>query len=183
MTPSADYIDAFVTALLRVQVTGTAQDVHEGMTRCVEILTTMHEAGGEVHLIGNGGSAAIVAHAQNDFVKGAGIRARLCQDVPLLTAYANDLGYDATLDPMALWMKPTDVLIAVSSSGESENILSAVRAAKKRHLVIVTLTGFRPTNMLRRMGDLNFYVPSAHYGSVELAHATLLHCLTDALAV
>ncbi len=138
---------------------------------------------GTVHLIGNGGSASVVAHAQNDLVKACGIRAMVHQDVPLMTAYGNDHGYgQAYADALAVWLRSGDVLIAVSSSGASTNILNAVMKAKSAGAMVVTCSGFKPDNPLRQLGDLNFYVPSHDYGQVELTHAALLHCLTDRLA-
>ena len=74
-----------------------------------------------------------------------------------------------------------DLLIAISSSGQSENILRCVRAAQKAGARIVTLSGFAANNPLRALGDVNFYIPSNSYGHVELAHAALSQFLTDAL--
>ncbi len=142
------------------------------------------ETHGVVHLVGNGGSASVVAHAQNDLVKACGIRALVYQDVPLLTAYANDHGYPkGYADALAIWLDARDVLIAVSSSGASPNILTAVQVAKKAGAIVITCTGFSPDNPLRQLGHLNFYVPSSDYGQVELTHAALLHCLTDRLVI
>lgn len=136
-----------------------------------------------VHLVGNGGSASVVAHAQNDLVKACGIRALVYQDVPLLTACANDGGYpNSYAQPLSVWLDERDLLVAVSSSGASPNILNAVDVAKRAGTTVVTCSGFKPDNPLRQLGDLNFYVPSSDYGHVELTHAALLHCLTDRLA-
>lgn len=136
-----------------------------------------------VYLVGNGGSASVVAHAQNDLVKGGHVRALVFQDVPLLTAAANDCGYPLSQKvPLEVWIDHTDMLIAVSSSGQSENILEAVRLAQKQRATIVTCSGFDPGNPLRSMGHLNFYVPSWNYGHVELTHAALLHHITDEVA-
>jgi D-sedoheptulose 7-phosphate isomerase len=136
-----------------------------------------------VHLIGNGGSASAVAHAHNDLVKACHVRAMVYQDVPLLSAFANDHGYDkGYVDALTIWIDEGDVLIAVSSSGRSPNILNAVHAAKEAGAVVITLSGFEPDNPLRSLGDLNFYVPSSGWGHVELTHAALLHCVTDRLS-
>jgi len=151
------------------------------MEACVLRLT--HIRRGVVHLVGNGGSASVVAHAQNDLVKACGIRALVYQDVPLLTAYANDNGYPKGYsDALSIWLRSDDVLIAVSSSGASPNILNAVNVARNEGVGVITCTGFDPCNPLRQLGDINFYVPSSDYGQVELTHAALLHCLTDRLA-
>ena len=158
-------------------------DLDECMTRWVNHIAVARDARRTVHLIGNGGSASIAAHAQNDLVKGCGVKALIYQDVPLLTALENDDGYhQGYAAPLALWIEPDDVLIAISSSGASGNILQAVRVAKAAGATIVTCSGFNQDNPLRQLGDLNFYVPSFTYGYVELTHAALLHCLTDRLA-
>lgn len=157
-------------------------DLDDTMNRLVNTLAHLRAREQVVHLIGNGGSAAIVAHAQNDFVKGCRIKTLVHQDVPLLTAQSNDLSYTESYQQLGLWLQGEDVLIAVSSSGASQNILHAASAAKLCGAWLVTLTGFALDNPLRRMGDLNFYVPSSDYGQVELTHAALLHCLTDRLA-
>ncbi len=131
-------------------------------------------------LIGNGGSAAIVSHVQNDLCKALGIPAMVFNEPPLLTALANDDGYETVFRQMAeLWARPGDLFIAVSSSGNSEYILSAVEAASSRGCKVLTFSGFSPDNPLRRMGDLNFYVASDFYGFVEVAHMALAHFMTD----
>ncbi len=143
----------------------------------------LREWTGVVHLVGNGGSAAVVAHAHNDLVKACGLRALAYQDVPLLTAFANDNGYqNGYADALSVWVREDDVLIVVSSSGASPNVLRAAHVADDAGAIVITFSGFSPDNPLRRCGDLNFYVPSFDYGQVELTHAALLHCLTDRMA-
>jgi D-sedoheptulose 7-phosphate isomerase len=75
--------------------------------------------------------------------------------------------------------KSGDILIAISSSGQSENILNAVNAAKKKGLFVITMSGFSEKNPLRNLGDLNFYVPSKSYGHVEIAHLIICHTILD----
>lgn len=154
--------------------------LNEAMMRWVNHVVMTRDRRARVHLVGNGGSASVVAHAQNDLVKACGVRALVYQDVPLLTAFANDHGYHKGYsDALSIWLEDDDVLIAVSSSGASQNILNAVRVAKDIGATVVTCTGFQPDNTLRQLGHLNFYVPSSDYGQVEITHAALLHCLTD----
>ena len=157
--------------------------VQEAMESCVAWVRSARERGGVVHLMGNGGSASVVAHAQNDLVKGARVRALVHQDIPSLTAYANDQGYEQSYrGPIAVWVQPEDVVIAVSSAGLSPNIVHAATTAKTGGAKLITLSGFTPCNTLRQLGDVNFYLPSSDYGCVELTHAALLHYLTDRLA-
>src|SRR3990170_2552226 len=93
-------------------------------------------------LIGNGGSAAIASHMQSDLRKAVNV-----------------------------WASPGDLLLAISSSGQSENILRAVRRSTERRCDTITLSGFSTENPLRRLGALNFYVPSCEYGHVEMIHS------------
>lgn len=174
-----DYVEKLVACLESPVVTGA-----RSMERAMAAVVGRIRSAGTVYLVGNGGSAAVVAHAQNDLMKVGHVRALTFQDVPLLTACANDRGYtESYAAPLRWWIADTDVLIAVSSSGASKNILAAVAAAKDARALVVTYSGFQPSNPLRAMGDINFYVPSSDYGHVELTHAALLHCLTDRLAV
>ncbi|NQT72546.1 MAG: SIS domain-containing protein [Chloroflexi bacterium] len=78
-----------------------------------------------------------------------------------------------------MWVTQADLLVAISSSGRSNNILRAVRAASRRGCSVITLSGFDVDNPLRSLGDLNFYISSQTYGYVESAHSVLTHFLTD----
>lgn len=162
---------------------GTALTLDEGTSKATDIILSVGKESKKVMVIGNGGSAAIASHMQNDLCKAAGMRAMVFNDVPLLTALANDHGYECVFErPVLLWAETGDLIIAISSSGKSNNILRAVRAAKKRGCQSITLSGFGADNPLRRLGDVNFYVPSPDYGFVETAHAALAHFLTDCAA-
>jgi D-sedoheptulose 7-phosphate isomerase len=181
-----DYLTGLADMHGAVVASGFADEpmsMPEAMARCLRYVEKAKDAGGVVHLVGNGGSAAIVAHAHNDLLKAAGMRALVHQDIPALTAFANDEGYaKSSAGPLATWMRPIDVLVVVSSSGMSANILAAIRVAVDCGAKVITCSGFEPTNRVRPLGHVNFYVPSAHYGYVELTHAALLHYLTDVLA-
>lgn len=180
---ATSYIDTLSTALKRTEVTnayGESLSLDQGIDRAVQMLLTVGQIEGKVLLIGNGGSAAIVSHVQNDLCKGASLRAMVFTEQPLLTALSNDLGYETVYErPIELWGNRDDVVVAVSSSGRSENILRAVHAATLLGCHIITFSGFAPSNPLRRMGEVNFYVPAQAYGCVEVAHMTLTHCLVE----
>ena len=79
--------------------------------------------------------------------------------------------------PMARFAKEGDLVLAISSSGKSPNILNGVTAAKKAGCRVITFSGFLANNPLRSMGDLNFYVPSRAYGLVEVSHLLLIHAI------
>jgi D-sedoheptulose 7-phosphate isomerase len=177
------YFSAFARLLDQMEITtdrGAPVAVDDAVGSVVNLIVSVKDSGAKVLLIGNGGSAAIVSHMQNDLCKTVGVRAMVFTEGPLLTATANDDGYHAVFHrPVELWADRRDLLIAVSSSGESENIVKAAAAAKRKGCRIVTLTGFRTTNRLRQLGDVNVYVPASTYGYVETAHALFAHCVTD----
>jgi len=83
--------------------------------------------------------------------------------------------------PIEMFADAGDVLIAISSSGKSENIVRGVEAARRTGCRIITLSGFRPDNPLRRLGELNFWVPTDSYGHVEITHLALCHAVVDAI--
>lgn len=181
------YFRGLSELLLNMQVTdadGLPLSLDQQATSVVGMILAAKAADKKVMLIGNGGSAAIVSHMHNDLCMSVGVRAVVFHELPLLTALTNDHGYECVFArPLELWADPGDVLFAFSSGGRSANILSAVRAALARDCRVITLSGFEPDNPLRRMGLLNFYVPSQSYGYVETAHSALAHFLTDSAAL
>jgi D-sedoheptulose 7-phosphate isomerase len=169
----------------RVEVsdrTGAALVYDEGIRRATEVVRGQTGAGRKVIFVGNGGSAAIASHQAVDYWKNGGMRAVAFNDAALLTCLSNDLGYPHVFEkPVAMFADAGDVLIAISSSGRSENILRAVAAAETAGCRVVTLSGFQPDNLLRRRGELNFYVPSDSYGYVEITHLAICHCIVDTI--
>ena len=156
--------------------------LNEGIEDTTGYFRDVKRAGGKIVLIGNGGSAAIVSHMQNDLCKSNDIRAMSLTESSSLTAWTNDEGYEeAFAQQVSLWGESRDLLVAVSSSGSSENILRAVGQARKKQMLIVTFSGFSPENNLRQLGDLNFYISSNLYGTVECSHSILSHYITDLL--
>ena len=125
-------------------------------------------------LIGNGGSATIASHICNDLVK-SGLQATI-PDYATLTCLANDFGWENAFAKYVYTMRPA-TLIAISSSGRSQNIINACKVIGKSR--IITLTGFDPDNPVRQLGRTNYYVPSHNYGIVECAHLAILHSLVN----
>jgi D-sedoheptulose 7-phosphate isomerase len=150
------------------------------------VLNALREARsnrGRLYIIGNGGSSAIAAHAVNDFVNMTRINAHTLHDPALLTCMANDYGYEnAYARILGRFSYPEDVLIAISSSGRSENIRNAAAIFGAAGGMVVTLTGFGGGNPLRSMGGVNFWLDASDYGIVEIGHQFILHNLADRLA-
>lgn len=135
---------------------------------------------GVVYFIGNGGSAAIASHFANDFLKALKIAALTLNDSSLLTCFSNDYGYEHVFSKsLATLINPSDLLIAISSSGNSANILNAVKVAQGKGCNIITLSGFRADNLLQQEGNLNFWIESEDYGIVETSHFFILHTIVD----
>lgn len=137
-----------------------------------------------IFFIGNGGSNSICSHMMEDFAKIAKYQTFAFSDAALITCFANDYGYE---NAMAEWLKiyieKDDVLVAISSSGNSMNIINAVDQAKNRGASIITLSGFKPDNKLKQKGDLNFHLPVENYGIVECFHQVILHSVLDELSL
>ncbi|WP_027186526.1 D-sedoheptulose-7-phosphate isomerase [Desulfovibrio inopinatus] len=158
---------------------GESLDFQEATDRAAQFIHSLRQRSGVVAIIGNGGSSAIASHMQNDLVA-ASLRAVCMHDPAILSATANDFGYERSFErPMNHWVQKGDVLIAISSSGQSHNILNAVQKASQNNGYIITMSGFKKDNPLRQLGDLNFYVPDAVYGTVESVHGCIGHYLTD----
>lgn len=146
----------------------------------IRMIVDCAASSGKLLFIGNGASASISSHMATDFWKNAGIRAIAFNDSSLLTCVSNDYGYRYVFEkPIEAFANVGDILFAISSSGQSENILRGVVAAKEKGLKIITLSGFNENNPLRKLGDINFYVPVAEYGYVETIHTSICHCLVD----
>jgi len=152
-----------------------------GITSELELLRTRDS---HVYLIGNGGSAGIASHMMIDLLNMSKIKAHTLYDLSMLTCISNDHGYENVFkSPLEVMLTDGDVLIAISSSGESNNILNAVKCAQSKDIFTVTLSGFSERNSLRKMGDMNIWLNSNDYGIVEIGHAFLLHNIADRLAL
>ena len=159
---------------------GRDVDQAVGIDWAIATARATHAAGNKLMFIGNGGSAGIASHMAIDYAKNGGLRAMAFNDGAALTCLGNDLGYDQVFARQLDWhARPGDLLIAISSSGRSANILNAVAVARGRACRVLTLSGFDPANPLRGLGDYNFFVASHEYGFVEISHLALLHAVLD----
>jgi D-sedoheptulose 7-phosphate isomerase len=133
-----------------------------------------------VFLIGNGASASMASHVAADLAKNAHLHTEVFTDLSLITAIANDISYDEVFaEPLRRRLKKGDMLVAISSSGQSKNILQAVAAARNLGGIVITLSAMKAENPLRREGELNLYVPAKTYGMAETCHAAILHYWID----
>ncbi len=154
----------------------------QGIEMVGSLIMSQVGSGHKIIFIGNGGSAAISGHMAIDFWKNGGMKAIAFNDGPLLTCIGNDYGYKHVFEkPIEMFADPGDVLVAISSSGKSENILLGVQAARTKKCQVVTLSGFDENNPLSTLGEYNFYVPSSSYGAVEVIHHSICHCMVDTI--
>lgn len=162
--------------------TGKNLDLQSGFEKAVSLITACGKHDGKLIFIGNGASASISSHMATDFWKNAKIRALSFNDAALLTCVSNDFGYNRVFEkPIEMFVSPPDILVAISSSGKSENIIKGVRMALSKGCSVITLSGFNKDNPLRSLGGINFYVPSSLYGQVEVVHHSICHCILDTI--
>lgn len=179
------YLKDFDKVLKDVRITNSNDSdipVQSAMEEMLEAIS-QKKTSKRVYLIGNGGSSGIVSHGAIDFLNACGYRAQALTDNSLLTCMANDYGYENVFtQTLKTLLEEGDILIAISSSGNSPNIHSAASYAKDRNCTVITFSGFKADNKLRSCGDFNFWLESEHYGQVEIGHSLILHYLTDRLA-
>ena len=161
-------------------IKGKGISISGALKKSVDIIKKSAAKSNKVIFIGNGGSASIASHMAVDLWKNSRIKAVCFNDSAQLTCLSNDFGYRHVFEkPIEMFAESGDVLIAISSSGKSENILRGVKAARRKRCRIITMSGFKKDNTLRKTGDLNFYVPSDSYGFVETTHSAICHCILD----
>lgn len=161
---------------------GTELSLATGIRVAVDMVVAARAVGNSLYFIGNGGSASITSHMSVDFWKTAGIKSLAFTDPSLLTCISNDCGYPQVFQkPIEMFLNEGDILVAISSSGKSENILNGAVAAKAKVGKVITMSGFDHDNPLSKLGDINFYSPASHYGIVEVCHQLLCHCILDTL--
>ena len=177
------HLEEFRNVLSKTKISIKNKQVHSfelGLDLIVEKLMQIREEKRNLYVVGNGGSAGIAAHAVTDFANVCKLKASTLHESSLLTCMANDYGYENALARMLdLVINPGDVLIAISSSGKSANIVNATARAKSKGAYSITLTGFASSNPVREAGDLSIWVDSNDYGLIEVGHQFILHHISD----
>ena len=136
--------------------------------------------GGLVFFCGNGASCTMAEHMSHDWFQNAKVNTYTCSETSHITAISNDVSYEDVFSyRIDRILSKNDMLVTISSSGNSPNIVKAIKTAQSKGAFVVTLSGMKSDNKSRMMGDLNFYVPLPTYGTVESGHAVLLHTALD----
>ena len=137
----------------------------------------------KVILFGNGASNTIADHASIDFTNLIGLKCISLNSSGLLTAFSNDFGYDRVLERYLYFnLDKNDLLVLISSSGESPNVINGATFANEKGNKIVTFTGFKESNTLKSKGDINFWVNSTNYNIVESIHNLWIVTLAEIIA-
>lgn len=167
---------------IEITCSGSEMNYADGVKALVDGFTEKKKNGFKVFFVGNGGSAAIASHMTADFMKNGGLVTCSLYDTAVTTCMGNDYGYqDIFSRPLEFLASKGDLLVAISSSGKSPNIINAINAAKKKNADVYTLTGFSSDNPVRGMGDINVYVPIEKYGIVESIHNMILQEIVDVI--
>jgi phosphoheptose isomerase len=173
-------VDAYFTEYAKA----AASVDRAAVTQAVQILEAAHDQGGTVFACGNGGSASISNHLACDHGKllatDTGLSPHihsLAANVEVITAIANDLDYgEVFVHQLGLLAEPGDILITVSSSGDSENVARAAAWARENGLQVIAMTGFEGGRTADR-ADINLHVTADNYGVIEDVHQSLMHLL------
>lgn len=163
----------------------------EEIAKALNILQAVYERDGRIYIFGNGGSLAIATHWVSDFNKTVfshhlDENAKRFQAIRVptteseLTAWANDLGYDMVFaGPLKNYLQDSDIVIAISSSGNSPNVIKAVELAKERKVPVIGISGF-DGGKLNKLADAKILVKTdpGDYELVEGVHGVILHLMT-----
>jgi D-sedoheptulose 7-phosphate isomerase len=161
---------------------GQELGLEKGFLEWVEQTKQLKQSNNTIYFVGNGASASMASHMAADVSKNGRIRTQVFTDVSLITAIANDISYDEVFAiPLKLKMIENDMLIAISSSGNSSNIIRACEECRNIGGQVITLSAMKRNNPLQAMGDMNIYIPAQTYGWAESAHAIILHYWMDQL--
>ena len=178
---SKSYIDYLSSVLSNISLTD--------IEKFVEVLLEARERESSIFFIGNGGSAATASHFANDIAIGTRTYEKpfraisLCDNQAVITAIANDDGYEKIFSQqLQVLLKEQDIVVAISASGNSPNLLDAIDTAKKMNAITVGIYAFDGGKM-KEMVDVSLHVPTekGEYGPAEDAHMVLDHLVSNYL--
>ncbi len=151
--------------------------------RSVELILKCTRNNGKVFIVGNGGSSSIASHVSVDFTKVANVPSYTFNNSNLITCFANDFGHDNWIkEAVKAYMRENDILILISSSGNSNNIINAAKYCKENNISSITLSGFNINNPLSQLGNINIHVNSNKYNFIEMSHHIILVSIVDIFA-
>ena len=176
------YFDEVCEGLKKTIITdGTSTlEMDVGLEKLALAAKNTQDKNGLIFFCGNGASCTMAEHLSHDWFQNGKVNTTTCSETSHITAISNDLSYEDVFSyRIDRILSEKDILFTISSSGNSPNVLKAIKAAKNKGAFVITFSGLKNDNKSRAMGDLNFYVPLGTYGTVESAHSVLLHLALD----
>lgn len=182
---AAESLSSFVDNFVQDYARGMKSVDPAEIAKAIDTIETAARNDKGIYAMGNGGSAAIADHLCCDFAKGTDTPGQpplmsqsLCAITPLVSAVANDFGNEHIFSKQVTYFcRPGDVLIAISSSGNSANIIAGIETAKKNGVLTIGMSGFSG-GKLAELADIPLYVPIHNYPVVEDCHQSLMHVIT-----
>ena len=148
--------------------------------KSVELILECKRNNGKVFIVGNGGSSSIASHVSVDFTKVANVPSNTFNNSNLITCFANDFGHDNWVkEAVKAYMQKNDILILISSSGTSNNIINAAKYCNENNIPLITFSGFDKENNLAKLGDINIHINSNNYNYIEMSHHIILVSIVD----
>ena len=153
------------------------------ISKSVELIKSTIKNNKKIYIVGNGGSASIASHVSVDFAKVAGVPSSTFNNANLITCFANDYTYENwVLEAIKAYCHNDDLIILISSSGTSKNIVNAANHCNKNNINLITFSGFNSDNPLSKLGNINFYINSSEYNYIEMSHHIILVSIVDIFA-
>ncbi len=155
--------------------------IFKDLIKVKDLIIKTKKNNSRVLIFGNGGSAAIASHVSVDLTKNLKVKAINFNEADLITCFSNDFGYEKWIEKtIEFYADKKDILILISSSGKSKNMINACKAAKKKKISkIITFTGNKKNNPLSKLGDINMWVDSNIYNHIENIHQVWLLGICD----
>ena len=154
----------------------------KNLIKSSNIFKNCNKKGGKIIFIGNGGSAATSSHASVDLTKNAKIKSINFNEADLITCFSNDFGHDKWMEKaLEFYAEKKDIIILISTSGKSQNILNAAKYCKKKNIKMITFSGFDKNNRLIKINNhgINFWVNSNSYNHIEIVHHAYILSIVD----
>ena len=153
---------------------------YETFVQIKKVFKQVSKDGGKIIFVGNGASASLASHAATDLTKQGKIKSIALNDHNLITALSNDYGYEKWVEKaLSYYSSKKDMLVLISVSGESPNLINAVNYAKKNSLITLSLTGFGKENTLKSSTDYSLWVDCKSYNIVESIHTIWITLVID----
>jgi D-sedoheptulose 7-phosphate isomerase len=146
----------------------------------VNLIKKKIDSDNTIYIVGNGGSSSIANHVSVDFTKVARVKSKTFNNSNIITCFANDYGHDNWVKEAILaYCSKEDLIIIISSSGKSLNMVNAAKYCRENHYDLITFSGFEKNNELSKLGQINFHVDSKNYNYIEMTHHIILVSIVD----